>query len=301
MSLQTADNSAFGGASVSAVPSGMASAAGTPVNSGDGTAAVNPSLTTNPNANREKPTGLSNAKKTAGSGDSAVGRRFDNADKPTPKSTSEAINRATERYRRKISAYEQREQRVTELLRSAGFDTDLETAVAQLQTSAQNISREKSIRSRIVTRDYEILGDADADEIIKSGDVDSEIKRLEAKPVPLRTRRDRQCYLRLVNEQQSRRDISALGQIGVDVEKLKKDGAFAAFDNNLNPEIPVAQRYELYKKYCVMKKAVKPPVSAASRGNTPKREFFDPDAVDGMSREEISANLDAITKSMKNW
>jgi transposase len=42
-------------------------------------------------------------------------------------------------------------------------------------------------------------------------------------------------------------------------------------------------------------------MSAASRGNTPRREYFDSDVIDGMSREEIAANIDAITRSMKSW
>jgi len=342
MSMQTAENSAVGNATVNTAPAGVSSGSGfagsASKNSGDGAAAVNNtsrsgntvsgsreksfSKPKNDDSVQGKPSRASNeaAKDVSGQ----TGERVGYIDKPTPKSTSEAINRATERYKRKIEAYEQREQRLGELLKSAGITGDLETGISQL-SNARNVPTEAANRSpsaardssRGVTmrnaagrdyaardvsaRDHELLGNADADEIIRSGDVDAEIKRLEDKPVSLRTRRDRQCYLRLTNERQSRRDLEALGKLGVDVEKLKKDGAFAEFDANLNPDIPVSERYELFKKYCVMKKAVKPPMSASSRGNTPKREYFDSDTIDGMSREEIAANLAAITRSMKSW
>lgn len=277
---------------------GSGSAGNAPKSSGDGVAAVN-------NASKSVYVDSDGGKRTDSSGDNANGEsdrseRIGYTEKPTPKSTSEAINRATERYRRKIETYEQREKRVAELLKSAGLDGDLETAVTRLQAAAYT-PNETAVRSQTAKRDSMLLGDADADEIIKGGEIDAEIKRLEDKPVSQRTRRDRQCYLRLVNERQSRRDLAALGKLGVEVEKLKKDGAFAEFDCNLNPDIPVAERYELFKKYCVMRKAVKPPMSAASRGSTPKREYFDSDTIDGMSREEIASNLDAITRSMKSW
>jgi len=270
------------------------------MNSGDGAAAVNTAKKTeNTGKGKGKPSSVSS--ENTKDGTDRPNERRGYTEKPTPKSTSEAINRATERYRKKIEEYEQREKRVAELLKSSGFNGDLETAVSQFSTNARTIPKETAVRSQTVKRDYELLGNADADEIIKGGDVDAEIKRLEDKPVSLRTRRDRKCYLRLMNERQSRRDMAALGKLGVDVEKLKKDGAFTEFDKTLNPDIPVFERYELFKKYCVMRKAVKPPMSASSRGNTPKREYYDSDTIDGMSRDEIAANLDAITRSMKSW
>ena len=307
MYLQTAENSAVGSESVNTAPagvpagisSGSVSGASTPITSGDGAAAVNTvSKTASAGTERGKRSDSSNEKTKDESGGS---ERVGYTEKPTPKSTSEAINRATERYRKRIEEFEQREKRLGELLKSAGLTVDLETAISQLKTNTRNITKEAAIRKQTAARDYEVLGNADADEIIKGGDIEAELKRLENKPISLRTRRDRQCYLRLMNEQQSRRDMAALGKLGVDVEKLKKDGAFTEFDNNLNPDIPVAERYELFKKYCVMKKSVKPPVSTSSRGSTPKREYFDSATIDGMSREEIAANLDAITRSMKSW
>lgn len=298
--MQTAENSAVGNASAAAAPPGTVSAGSVMTKSGDGAAAVN-TESKSVSIGAEQANRLDSSSENINGESDRGSERIGYTEKPTPKSTSEAINRATERYRKKIEAYEQREKQVAELLKSAGLNGDLEIAVSQLQTNTRNVPREAEIRSQTAKRDYELLGNADADEIIKGRDLHAEIKRLEDKPVSQRTRRDRQCYLRLVNERQSRRDLAALGELGVDVEKLKKDGAFAEFDNNLNPDIPVAERYELFKKYCVMKKAVKPPMSASSRGSTPKREYFDSDTIDGMSREEIAANLDAITKSMKNW
>ena len=150
------------------------------------------------------------------------------------------------------------------------------------------------------TRDMEILGRADAAEVVESGDIEAELKKLTLKPIPLRTKRDLICFQELTAAKKLNEETAELSKVGVDVNKLMKDNAFGEFNKKLNPELPIAERYELYKK-SIQPPVSTPPPSVASKGGTPKKDFFTSDEVDHMTRDEVKANLAAITASMTKW
>lgn len=223
------------------------------------------------------------------------------AAKTTPKEVSDAINRATARYTKELERYKKRDEETAANLKAIGLPADINLAAAQIMATANNIPLSDAIARQTASRDMEILGKADAAEVIESGDIEAELKRLADKPIPLRTQRDKICYQELTAAKKLNDEAAELSKVGVDVEKLKKDSAFAEFNKKLNPELPISERYELYKKTTTAVPAATPPPSVASKGGTPKKDFYTSAEVDHMTRDEISENLEVITKSMKKW
>lgn len=220
--------------------------------------------------------------------------------KTTPKEVSEAINKATERYQKQLNFYKQRDEKITKTLQDVGLPADIDVAAAQIVATAQGIPLSEAIAKQTASKDMEILGKADAAEIIENGDIETELRRLADKPIPLRTRRDLICFQKLTEAKVLSDETAELEKIGVDVEKLKKDSSFADFNAKLNPKLPISERYELFKKSQGTQTATPPP-SVASKGVTPKKDFYTSDEVDHMNRDEINANLEVITRSMKRW
>lgn len=221
-------------------------------------------------------------------------------EKPTPKEVSEAINRATARAAKEIERYKARDAEIAQNLKAIGMPEDINLAAAQIMATANNIPLSDAIARQTASRDMEVLGRADAAEIIESGDIEAELKKLTLKPIPLRTKRDLICFQELTATKKLNDETAELSKVGVDVNKLKSDTAFSEFNKKLNPELPIAERYELYKKSTQTAPATPPP-SVASKGGTPKKDFFTSDEVDRMSRDEVRENLTIIQKSMTKW
>ena len=198
-----------------------------------------------------------------------------------------------------MNYYQSRDAEVSRLLKEANLPEDIGEAAAQIVATVKGIPVEQARAQQTMMRDLTLLGDADAREIIENGDIETELARLEKKPLHLRSTRDKQCFLRLSEAKALNDSAAELEKRGVDVEALRKNQAFADFGRKLSPELPIAEKYDLFKKLTQPPAAqVTPPPSVKNAGGTAKKEFYTPDEVDRMSKEEVNANLNAITKSM---
>jgi hypothetical protein len=213
--------------------------------------------------------------------------------KPSPKIVSEAINKAVERFTK-------RDAKIANILKDAGLPEDFEEAAYHIAAVTKGVPVEQIKAQQTLPDDLKLLGEHDAQRIIESGDIDAEIARLEKKPQAQRSTRDRECYVRLVETRAMNEAAAALESRGVDVEALKKDQEFADFSKNLNPDLSIVKKYDLYKAFKQPAAArVTPPPSVRSTGGTPKKDIYTSEEIDHMSREEIAANLDAVTRSLE--
>ena len=158
---------------------------------------------------------------------------------------------------------------------------------------------------------YEFLNDDETTD----DDIIEEFERISGKPKSKQTKADlmkldlmAKRYYQIVAKGNVKRAEKWYNEfVGDDFEKLIGNEKFRAFTKDLN--IPLDKAV---KKYCELKglkkegekKESKPKISSGSAkdtsgGDTP--EYFSPEAVDEMSREDIKKNMAQIQKSMKNW
>ena len=135
-------------------------------------------------------------------------------------------------------------------------------------------------------RDEELLGRAEADDIINSGynDIVEEVDRLAEIGVENMTKRDKIMFQKLANERSRIEDEKALASIGVSREDVN-DSEFKEFSNKLNPNLSLKEKYEMYLKVKPKKEIKK--IGSMKASNEAKKDYYTPEELDKLTMEDL--------------
>lgn len=214
------------------------------------------------------------------------------------KAFSERLNKKTEALQRRISEYEKRETELAQRLKNAGLPAEPSSAAdAVIAAGSELFSGPEG------ERDLKMLGEEDARRVLAEGGAEKQLEKLLAKPVALRTLRDRACYERLKSGLAEREGQKQLAALGVDTEKLSQNPEYREFCQVLDSALSEPQKYALYRRYAAPDAAARivSPPAVSSGGPEGARDYFTPEQVDRMSRSEVDRNLSKILASMTKW
>ena len=135
-------------------------------------------------------------------------------------------------------------------------------------------------------RDEELLGRAEAEDIISSGydDIVEEVDRLAEIGVENMTKRDKIMFQRLANERTRIEDEKALASIGVSKEDINNQ-EFKDFSNKLNPNLSLKDKYEMYLKVKPKKEIKK--MGSMKASNVAKKDYYTPEELDKLTMEDL--------------
>ncbi len=154
-------------------------------------------------------------------------------------------------------------------------------------------------------RDLEVLGKAEANEIISSGfdEVVEEVDRLANIGVANMTAREKEVFKALAEYRQNEEARQELAKIGVG-DKVLQDADFINFSEKLNPSLSVKEKYEMYTQF-------KPKAKVETMGsmkNTTKdngiKDFYTREEALQFTKADFDKNpalFKAVENSMYKW
>ena len=155
-------------------------------------------------------------------------------------------------------------------------------------------------------KDIEILAQAEADEIIRSGyeDVVDEVDRLTALGIEKMTAQEKAVFKKLAEHRQSAERGRELSSIGV-TEDVYNSAEFKAFAGKFNPNTPVRDIYDIYAK-TQPKKEHKP--MGSMKTNTPAdngvKDFYSFEEAKKFTKADFDKNpalFKKVQESMTKW
>lgn len=154
--------------------------------------------------------------------------------------------------------------------------------------------------NRYSERETEILAKAEADDIIESGydDIVEEVNRLANIGTDKMSAREKLIFSRLASERKRIEDEKDLASIGV----TKLDDDFKEFAKDLNPNLSMKEKYEIYTKY-KPKTKVETIGSMQTSDPVTEKDYYTPEEVDKLTREELKDPkvMSAVDRSMAKW
>lgn len=155
-------------------------------------------------------------------------------------------------------------------------------------------------------RDMEVLAQAEADEVIKSGldDVIEEVDRLAGVGAANMTPREKLVFTALAGYRQKAERANELAKLGVSKE-VYSGREFTEFAGKFNPDTPVAEIYEMYSKLRP-KKETKTMGSMRNAGpkETGVKDFYTRDEALKFTKKDFDRNPElfkAVERSMRKW
>lgn len=154
--------------------------------------------------------------------------------------------------------------------------------------------------NRYSERETEILAKAEADDIIESGydDIVEEVNRLANIGTDKMSAREKLIFSKLASERKKIEDEKDLASIGV----TKLDDDFKEFAKDLNPDLSMKEKYEIYTKY---KPKTKVETIGSMKTSDPvtEKDYYTPEEVDKLTREELKDPkvMAAVDRSMAKW
>lgn len=225
----------------------------------------------------------------------------------TDEEVDEIVKKKLYRKENKIrEEYEKKYGKVEELLK-AGLEKDnFEDAVDTLEEFYES-KGVKINNSKLSSRQLEILSKAEAEDIIAGGyeDIVEETDRLATLiEKGNASEEDKKIFYRLAEERKRQEGVKELASIGVGAEALD-DKDFREFEKNLNPNMSIKDKYNMYLKFQPKEKVetIGSMKNNASSKNQVK-EFYTHDEAVKFTREELDRNPElfkAITNSMTKW
>lgn len=155
-------------------------------------------------------------------------------------------------------------------------------------------------------KDIEILAQAEADEIIRSGyeEVVEEVDRLTALGIEKMTAKEKAVFKTLAEHRQSAERGRELSSIGV-TEDVYNSAEFKAFAGKFNPNTPVRDIYDIYAK-TLPKKEHKP--MGSMKTNTPAdngvKDFYSFEEAKKFTKADFDKNpalFKKVQESMTKW
>lgn len=211
------------------------------------------------------------------------------------------IERAKNRIRRE---YENKYGRVETVL-NAGLGTDnLEEATNKLAEFYRDKGIDIPSQPKYSQRDEELLANAEASEIIKSGydDIVEELDLLADKGVKNMTPREKIMFSTLEAERKRQAGIKELASIGVKPEALE-DRDYKEFESKLNPAMSEKEKYEMYLKFKPKPKVEQIGSMKSTVPDNKVKDFYTPDEVRKLTSKDLDNPeiMKAVEKSMTMW
>jgi len=241
-------------------------------------------------------------------------------EKPQPKYTDEQldeiVSRKLSRQKRKLDReYRKKQAKYSELetVLNAGLGTeDISEATAKLREFYQenDIEIPDVPTQRYSEDDLELVASAKADRFIKDSTFDElvdEVDYLANTPEDELTEEDKIIFLKLANERKKQEEEKAALALGINKKDLEAEDFIEYSKKNLNPELPVGDRYRIYLKETQPDKQINKMGSMKS-GATHKtnevKEFYTYEEASRFTREDLEKNpklQKAIENSMTKW
>lgn len=198
--------------------------------------------------------------------------------------------------------------REAEHVLNAGLGT---SSIEEATTNLKDFYKEKGVdipqyQPSYSDDDMRVLANNEAQKIIEYGfeDVEEEVDRLAAKGLENMTAREKLVFNQLAEYRKSELDRKELAQIGVGEDALN-DSEFIEFSKDLNPNLSVKDKYELFLKY-------KPKPQIKQIGSLKGNKTEEPAVKDFYSYEESlkftkkdfdenPALYAAVQNSMRKW
>ena len=155
-------------------------------------------------------------------------------------------------------------------------------------------------------RDIEVLARAEADEFIRSGfeDVVEEADRLNDLGAANMTAREKALFVALTDHIKATETSRKLSQLGV-TEDVYNSKAFQDFKGKFNPNTPIEDVYDIYKK-TLPKKDIHTMGSMrnSNSGDAGVKDFYSRDEALKFTKKDFDSNpalYAAVQKSMLKW
>ena len=155
-------------------------------------------------------------------------------------------------------------------------------------------------------RDMELLANAEADDIIKAGyeEIVYEVDRLADKGLSNMSEREKLVFKKLAEERQLQEATTELSRLGVGKDILE-DNNFKEFSNQLNPNLSLTEKYEMYAKLNPKPKVK--PIGSMKGDTTPTNEvkdFYSYEESLQFTKADFDKNpalFKAVERSMRKW
>ena len=136
-------------------------------------------------------------------------------------------------------------------------------------------------------RDIEVLARAEAEEFIRNGfdEVVEEVDRLANIGAANMTAREKAVFKVLAEHRQSAERGQELSKLGV-TEDVYNSKEFQNFMGKFNPDTPIADVYDIYKK-TLPKKEIHTMGSMKSSQNTGEKDYYSPEEIARLSLDDL--------------
>lgn len=203
--------------------------------------------------------------------------------------------------------YEQRYGELESVLRAGTGKSD----VTEMTSTFKEFYKNKGIeiperKAEYSKRECEILGGADADEIINAGydEVVEEVDRLAAKGIENMSAREKETFKKLAEYRQSSERTRELSSIGA-TEDVYNSQDFKDFASKFNAKTPIKDIYDIYNK-TQPKKEIQTMGSLknSTSDDSSIKDFYTYEEASRFTRKDLDKNpalAKAIESSMTKW
>lgn len=202
--------------------------------------------------------------------------------------------------------FEKKYGRVENVLKAGLGVNDFDEGVNQLEDFYTKKGIHIPTEPTYSDRDVEILGRAEADDIISTGfdEVVEEVDRLADIGVSNMTPREKATFQKLAEYRRNEEARKELAKIGVG-DKVLEDSDFVEFSKKLNPSLSVKEKYDIYSQF-KPKPKVEP--MGSMKNNTSKdsgvKDFYTRDEALKFTKQDFDKNpalFKAVEQSMTKW
>ena len=149
-------------------------------------------------------------------------------------------------------------------------------------------------------RDIEVLANAEADDIIRSGyeELVEEVDRLAAKGIANMDAREKLVFRALAEHRQNAERSRELSKIGV-TEDVYNSDEFKSFAGKFNPNTPIRDIYDIYAKM-QPKKQYQTMGSMRQNQEQGVKDYYSPEEIERLTEEDLDDPVvwEAVRRSM---
>lgn len=184
---------------------------------------------------------------------------------------------------------------------NAGLGTnDIDEAVNKLSDFYSKRGIRIPSEPKYSDKDLEVLAKAEATEIISGGyeDIAEETERLASMDPERMNAREKKVYSLLLEEKKKQDEAKELATLGIS-EKDLNSPEFREFEADLNPELPLKRKFELYQKQ-KPKQEIKTIGSMTGVPGSKVKDYYSPEEISRLTEEDLDDPRiwEAVRRSM---
>lgn len=216
------------------------------------------------------------------------------------KRVDELLGKKLARKERKIrKEYENKYGRLVDVLKAGTGENDID----DITNSFSDFYERKGIKinnTGFNEDDLTRLGNDDAEDIIEEGyeAIKEETDRLASIGSDNMNPREKATFMRLAKERQTIEDTKELASIGIGLKEIESD-EFKLYNQKLNPELSLKERYEMFLSSRPKKQIEK--IGSMKNSNVSKvKDYYSPEEIERLTEEELDNPQvwEAVRKSM---